>query len=148
MAEVSPVKLLTDEWHSTLLMMSQHWINKPLPEIMSTPFYVALWRHKAAMNQLFKVAMLSLQWRHKWRHGLSNHQPHDCLLNRLLRRRPKKTSKHCVTGFVRGIHRWPMNSPHKWPVTRKMSGLNQPLQNHIKTCDRYAKLWVVVTNMD
>ena len=23
--------------------------------------------------------------------------------------------------FVRGIHRGPMNSPHKWPVTRKMS---------------------------
>ena len=23
--------------------------------------------------------------------------------------------------FVRGIHRWPVNSPHKWPVTRKMS---------------------------
>ena len=22
--------------------------------------------------------------------------------------------------FVRGIHREPMNSPHKWPVTRKM----------------------------
>ena len=22
--------------------------------------------------------------------------------------------------FVRGIHRWPMNSPHKLPVTRKM----------------------------
>ena len=22
--------------------------------------------------------------------------------------------------FVRGIHRWPLNSPHKWPVTRKM----------------------------
>ena len=22
--------------------------------------------------------------------------------------------------FVRGIHRWPMNSPHKWPATRKM----------------------------
>ena len=21
---------------------------------------------------------------------------------------------------VRGIHRWPVNSPHKWPVTRKM----------------------------
>ena len=23
--------------------------------------------------------------------------------------------------FVRGIHRWPMDSPHKGPVTRKMS---------------------------
>ena len=22
--------------------------------------------------------------------------------------------------FVRGIHRWPVNSPHQWPVTRKM----------------------------
>ena len=22
--------------------------------------------------------------------------------------------------FVRGIHRWPMNSPHKWPARRKM----------------------------
>ena len=22
--------------------------------------------------------------------------------------------------FVRGIHRWPVSSPHKWPVTRKM----------------------------
>ena len=22
--------------------------------------------------------------------------------------------------FVRGIHRWPVNSPHKWPVMRKM----------------------------
>ena len=22
--------------------------------------------------------------------------------------------------FLRGIHRWPLNCPHKWPVTRKM----------------------------
>ena len=22
--------------------------------------------------------------------------------------------------FVQGIHQWPVNSPHKWPVTRKM----------------------------
>ena len=22
--------------------------------------------------------------------------------------------------FVRGIHRWPVNSPHRWPVMRKM----------------------------
>ena len=35
----------------------------------------------------------SLQWRHNGRDGVSNHQPHDCLLNHLLRRRSKKTSK-------------------------------------------------------
>ena len=26
--------------------------------------------------------------------------------------------------FVRGIHRWPVNPPHKWPVTRKMFPLD------------------------
>ena len=37
--------------------------------------------------------MLSLQWRHKGRDCVSNHQPHHCLFNRLFRRRSKKTSK-------------------------------------------------------
>ena len=49
--------------------------------------------------------ILSLQWRHNGHDRVSNHQPHDCLLNRLFRRRSKKTSKLRVTGFVRGIHR-------------------------------------------
>ena len=35
-------------------------------------------------------------------------------------RRSKKTPKIRVTGHMRGIHRGPVNSPHKWPVTRKM----------------------------
>ena len=38
-------------------------------------------------------------WRHYERDGVSNHQPHDCLLKRLYRRRPKKTSKLRVTGL-------------------------------------------------
>ena len=45
---------------------------------------------------------------------------HDYLLNHLSRRRSKKTSKLDSLAFVRGIHRWPVNSPHKRPVTRKM----------------------------
>ena len=39
------------------------------------------------------------QWRHNWRDGVSNHQPYDCLLNRLFRRRSKKTSKLRITGL-------------------------------------------------
>ena len=46
---------------------------------------------------------ISLQWRHNGRDGVSNHQPHDCLLNRLFRRRSKKTSKLPVTGLCVGI---------------------------------------------
>ena len=54
--------------------------------------------------------------------GVPNLQPRHCLLNRLVRRRSKKTSKLRVTGLCAGG-----NSPgtgefpaHKWPVTRKM----------------------------
>ena len=43
-----------------------------------------------------------LRWRHNGRDGVSNHQPHDCLLNRLLRRRSKKTSTVRVTGLCAG----------------------------------------------
>ena len=43
-----------------------------------------------------------LLWRHNERDGVSNHQPHDCLLKRLFRRRSKKTSKLCVTGLCEG----------------------------------------------
>ena len=45
---------------------------------------------------------LHLQWRHYGRDRVSNHQPHDCLLNRLLRHRSKKTSKLRVTGLCAG----------------------------------------------
>ena len=58
----------------------------------------------------------ALQWCHNERDGVSNHQPHDCLLNRLFRHRSKKTSKLRVTGLCDGVHRWPDTGP----MTRKM----------------------------
>ena len=63
---------------------------------------------------------IPLQWCHDERDGISNYRRLDCLLNLLFRRRWKKISKLRVTGFVKGIHRWPMDSPHNGPVTRKM----------------------------
>ena len=40
-----------------------------------------------------------LQWRHSERDGVSNHQPQDCLFDRLFRHRSKKTLKLRVTGL-------------------------------------------------
>ena len=51
------------------------------------------------MNRNIECA---LQWRHNGRDDVSNHQPHDCLLNRFFRRRSKKTSKLRVTGLCAG----------------------------------------------
>ena len=45
---------------------------------------------------------IALQWRHNKRDGVSNHRRLDCLLNRLFRRRSKKTSNFCVTGICEG----------------------------------------------
>ena len=42
---------------------------------------------------------ITLQWHYNGQDSVSNHQPHDCLLNRLFRRRLKKTSKLRVTGL-------------------------------------------------
>ena len=61
---------------------------------------------------------IALQWRHNKRDGVSNHRRLDCLLNRLFRRRSTKINFR-VTGIFRGIHRWPVNSPHKKSVTWK-----------------------------
>ena len=46
-----------------------------------------------------KSPLVSLHWRHNDHDGVPNHQPHGCLLNRLFRRRSKKTSKLRVTGL-------------------------------------------------
>ena len=62
----------------------------------------------------------TLLWRHNGHYGVSNHQPRDCLLNRLFRCRSKKTSKLRVTGLCAGNSPGAVNSPNKWTVTRKM----------------------------
>ena len=79
--------------------------------------YGYFWRY-FTLSTKPSLIIRSLQWRHNERDSVSNHQPHDCLLNRLFRRRSKKTSKLRVTGLCVGNS--PVNSPHKGPVTRKM----------------------------
>ena len=64
--------------------------------------------------------MVSLRWRHNGRDSVSNHQPHDCLLKRIFRRRSKKTSKLRVTGLCAG------NSPGtgEFPAQRASNAEN------------------------
>ena len=61
-----------------------------------------------------------LQWRHNGHNGVSNHQPHGCVLNQLFRRGSKKTSKLRVTGLCAG------NSPvaGEFPAQRASNGEN------------------------
>ena len=61
-----------------------------------------LWYFIIMYISFSRLDWISLQWRHNGRDSLSNHQPHDCLLNRLFRCRSKKTSKFRVTGLYAG----------------------------------------------
>ena len=62
----------------------------------------------------------TLQWRHNKRDGVSNHRRLDCLLNRLFRRRPKKTSKLRITGFCEGKSPVTSEFPAQRAETRKI----------------------------
>ena len=78
------------------------------------------WLH---VSRVQRLQATSLHWRHNDHDGVSNHQPHGCLLNRLFRHRSKKTSKLRVTDLCVGNSPGPVNSPHKGPVTRKCFNL-------------------------
>ena len=84
----------------------------------------------------------SLQWRHNGQDSVSNHQPHECLLNRIFSRRSKKTSKLRVTGLCVGNSSVTGEFPHKWPVTRKMFSFWW--LHHVIPGEKDGRHWVAV----
>ena len=66
------------------------------------------------------ISCNSLQWHHNECNGISNHQPRDRLLNVYSDVHQRKHQSSMLLAFVKGIHRWLVNSPHKGPVMRKM----------------------------
>ena len=77
---------------------------------------------KGCRVQSSKLAHVPLQWRHNGHDSVSNHQPHDCLLNRIYisRCRSKKTSKLRVTDLCAG------NSPvtSEFPIQKASNAEN------------------------
>ena len=63
---------------------------------------------------------LTLQWHHNERDCVSNHRHPNRLLNRFSCADQGKHQSSASLAFERGIHRWPVKSPHKEPATRKM----------------------------
>ena len=80
------------------------------------------------------IILLALSWCHNGRDSVSNHQPRDCLLNRLFRRRSKKASKLCVTGLCVGNSPGTVEFPHKWPVTRKKFPFDYVIMGFTAVC--------------
>ena len=64
----------------------------------------------------------------------------------------RKHQSSASLAFVRRIHWWPVNSPHKWPVTRKMVPFGEVIMapNNQNSYSVYAygaiKAWVLQTD--
>ena len=98
------------------------WVYQtPLPEPLLTGL------------QAIEQVVTTSQWRHNERDGISNHQPHDCLLSILFQRTWRKHQSSTSLAFVQGIHRWPVDSQHTWPVTRKMFPFDDVIMDQINT---------------
>ena len=106
--------------HGIAAFLASCWLDETVPSR----------GRKYDATQIADLISITLQWRRNGRDSVSNHQPHDCLLNRLFRRRSKKTSKLRVTGLCAGNSPGPVNYRHKWPVTRKKFSFDDVIMNY------------------
>ena len=91
---------------SPTLLHCKICVKRKLPEQLSIThsgrkIMIAIYDISNAVSWV-KTLQYPLRWRHNGHDSVSNHQPHDCLFNRSLRRRSKKTSKLRVTGLCVG----------------------------------------------
>ena len=60
----------------------------------------------------------------------------------------RKHQSSASLAFVRRIHRRPVNSPHKWPVTRKMFPFDDVIMNQSCSYGMAWPPWVTVINVN
>ena len=76
--------------------------------------------------------LTTLHWRHNERDGVWNPQSRDCSLSRLFRRRTREHQSTAPLAVGRWIHRWPVNSPYKGPVRRKIFPFDDAIMSYAR----------------
>ena len=106
------------------------WLGNPDPRTGAL-FYIYFSRNilTPAADWYVNSQFTTLQWRHNEHDGVSDRRHLHCLLKCWFRHRKHQSSASLA--FVRGIHRSPVNSPHKRPVTRKMFPIDDVIMNSI-----------------
>ena len=118
---------------------SQHRFDALLTLLLRHVSYELILKNRfVGIGVLMKPLRRTLQWRHNGRGNVSNHQPHECLLNRLFKENIK-APRHWP--FLWGIHREPVNSPHKGPVTRKMFPFDDVIMIWANLCQTNLHNW-------
>ena len=71
-------------------------------------------------NKQRSINIFALQWRYNERPGVSKHGDLMVCSTACSCAHQRKHQRSASLAFVREIHRWPVDCPHKGPVTRKM----------------------------
>ena len=91
---------------------------KPLSKPMMTHCRLD-YKKQTSVKPESKYLNFPLQWRHNERDGIYNHRG-SIVYSTVCSWVDQRKQRSASLAFVRGIHRWLVNSPHKGPVTRKM----------------------------
>ena len=89
-----------------------------LKYILTSSFMIITYNVQSATWKYY----LAAHWRHNEPDGVSNHLTSLAIIYSTVYSGAgqRKQQSSPSLAFVRGIYRWPVNSPHKGPVTRKM----------------------------
>ena len=88
------------------------------------------WQYNDVANWHKKHGYFKLQWRYDKHDDISNHRRLDCFSKFSSSADQREHQSSASLAPVRGIHRRPVDSPHKGPVTWKMF----PFEEVIMTC--------------
>ena len=114
------------------------WVNYRRVTRSRRPF----WRMSSDNRK--RIQNIALQWRHNGSDGVSNHVIMGAMASQITRLTIvystvyssadlRKYQSSASLAFVRGIQRSPVNSPHKWPVTRKMFRFDEVIMRCTET---------------
>ena len=78
----------------------------------------------------------TLQWLHNGRHSVSNHQPQIVFSTVYFDTVQRKNQSSTSLAFVP-----PVNSPHKWPVTKKLFPFDDVIMYQLWNLSWYEPLW-------
>ena len=94
-----------------------HWVNQTFLIWYQSIYHPLIGFQKNDQSQHNFHVYFTLQWRHNERDGFSNHSI-DC--STVCLGAGQRTYQISASlAFERGIRRWPVDSPHKGPVTQK-----------------------------
>ena len=136
------------------------WGLKQMTDIFQTISYSAIWWTRFIVFipiALFfpfshcvkepnkRQAITPSRWRHYGCDTVSNHQPHDCLLNRIFRRRSKKTPMLRVTGLCVGNS--PGTGEYPTQMVRNVKYVSIWWRHHANPWRSGPLKWILVTNV-